>query len=128
MNDPRRGRRVLVVEDEYLIAIQIGAMLRDLGCETVGPVGDVVGAFALITQERPDAALLDICLDVGPSFLLAGVLEQRRIPFAFATGYEGGVLPPRFAAVPRLLKPFGRTELARFLAQAVGLHDRCPIS
>ncbi len=127
MNEPRPGGRVLVVEDEYLTAIQIKNMLRDLGCETIGPVGDVASAFALITQETPDAALLDICLDVGPCFLLAGLLEQRCIPFGFATGYKGSVLPPRFAAVPRLLKPFGRQELARFLTEAVGLDEKVPL-
>lgn len=124
MSDHKSGWRVLVVEDEYLIATQMRAMLRDLGCETVGPVGDVASAFALVMQEQLDAALLDICLDVGPSFLLAGLLEQRRIPFGFATGYQGRALPPRFAAVPRLLKPFGRPELARFLTAARERDDR----
>ena len=101
-----RGKRVLVVEDEYLLADDLRSALEDAGAEVVGPVPDVAGALTMLEAGEPiDAALLDINLNGEPAFPVADAFVDRAIPFAFTTGYDEGAVPARFASVARLEKP-----------------------
>lgn len=112
MTDAMRGKRVLVVEDEYLLADDLRDTLEEEGAEVLGPVADTDGAFALIGPgEQVDAALLDINLSGESVFPLADALVERGVPLAFATGYDRQAIPERFAAVARLEKPVRSREI-----------------
>ena len=109
-------RRILVVEDSALIAIEIEEAVRELGYEVLGPVARLSSAMEIAESQPVDGALLDINLDGVQVFPLADLLRERGVPFLFATGYDRRtVLPPRFGSVPTLAKPFSPSELARLL-------------
>lgn len=111
------GRRILVVEDEYLIADDMRVALLDAGAEVLGPVPTVDAAMSLVaTEARPDAALLDINLGGTMVFDLADTLATRAVPFVFATGYDYSAIPDRFADVPRLQKPVRVRDLLATLS------------
>lgn len=112
------GLRILVVEDQFLIAMSHEEMLHALGCKIVGPVATVEQALAATRKERLDGALLDSNLD-GKSILPAAeTLARRGIPFILVTGYESSSLEPRvIAAAPRLTKPFELEALAEMMAE-----------
>lgn len=101
-------RRVLVVEDDYLMAQDIWHELDGLGLEVIGPVPSVEGALALLASGAtlPDAAILDVNLGGAMVFPVAEVLRDRGVPFVFATGYDPWSLPQAYAGVPCFEKPF----------------------
>ena len=108
--------KILVVEDNLLIAETIGDLVESCGCAVVGPIGDLEGGLALLEEARPDGALLDINLAGTLSFPLATALEARGVPFVFMTGYdEGTIFPREFSAVRRITKPFDHKEVAEVL-------------
>lgn len=116
------GLRLLVVEDESLIAMMIGDMLRDFGCVVVGPAGSVEHAMALIEREAVDGALLDVNLSNGKrSYPVAEALQKRGIPFAFVTGYGEAGLTADFRGVPVLQKPFVADHLRRVIAESIAV-------
>jgi PAS domain S-box-containing protein len=107
-----RGQRVLVVEDEALIAMQIEDVLHQAGCTVVGPASRIADAFDLLYGEGVDAALLDVNVAGDRSFALADILASKGVPFAFVTGFEANsTVPERFQGVPVVAKPFATTEL-----------------
>src|SRR5690606_11040755 len=115
------GRRVLVVEDESLVAMLIETILVDLGCEVVGPVANLDEAVALIRSDaRIDLALLDVNVAGQPVFPAAEALEARGTPFVFAWGYGAGGLPDRWRDRPTLQKPFTEPAIGQALMQAMG--------
>ncbi len=118
---PLQGRRLLVVEDEPLVSMDIRAGLEDAGAEVVGPAGTSEEALALIETRRIDAALLDGNLRGRPVDDIAAALARRNIPFAFVTGYGAQSLPRPFTQAAILSKPFSRQQL---LEAAVQLLDR----
>jgi PAS domain S-box-containing protein len=105
------GKRILVVEDEPLLAMDMEAMLAAAGCSIVGPAGALDQAKLLIAQEECDAALLDANLAGRSVDDLAAALTQRNIPFAFVTGYGRDGLPQGFREALLLGKPFGCDQL-----------------
>jgi len=111
------GWRILVVEDEYVIAVDLAASLEDLGVAVVGPVRSVAEALALIEREATlDAAVLDVNLGAEKVFPVARSLQARGVPFVFATGYDHWIIPSAFEKVPRFEKPVDTAELVRALA------------
>jgi CheY-like chemotaxis protein len=121
MNAGIRGKRVLVVEDEYLLADDLREALEREGAEVLGPVPDTDGAYALIgTGERVDVAVLDINLNGASVFPLADALVERGTPLAFATGYDRQAIPERFAAIARLEKPVRPGDIIATLASLAG--------
>jgi DNA-binding NtrC family response regulator len=111
-----RGARILIVEDEYLLADDLNNALADAGAHVLGPAASVDDATALIEKESAiDAAVLDVNLRGDMVFPLADILRDRGIPFAFATGYDDWALPPRFADAPRVEKPFKSERVADIL-------------
>jgi CheY-like chemotaxis protein len=101
-----QGRRVLVVEDEYLLAEDLREELEDQGAEVMGPVASVADALALLESGPvPDMAFLDINLGGEMAYPVADALRARDIPFIFATGYEAHAIPKAYADVPRVEKP-----------------------
>lgn len=105
------AKRVLIVEDDYLIAEGLSRAIEDDGFAVIGPVDTVAGALGLIGREQPDGALLDVRLRQGDTLEIARVLRQRGVPFAVVSGYTRDSLPPEMAAAPFLAKPLGEFEL-----------------
>ena len=106
------GRRVLVVEDDYLVARATAQLLRELGCVVVGPASSAEEACELIRAEPVDVALLDITLTPGTSAPAARRLLYRGIPFIFITGYGSmGMLPDDLRGYRVLHKPVDEETL-----------------
>ncbi len=105
------GYRILVVEDDMMIALFIEETLQSLGCVVVGPVGKLHVALRLATDEPLDAAILDVTIRGGQTFPVAEQLMSRGIPFLFASGYGDWALPQAFRDQARLTKPFTAREL-----------------
>lgn len=109
------GLRVLLVEDNFLIADDIEQELREAGCRIIGPAPRVERGLALATTEPLDGALLDVNLSGEMCFPIADVLIERGIPFMFLTGYGEAAVPPAYRAMPRLSKPFDHRDLLRLV-------------
>jgi two-component system, response regulator PdtaR len=111
------GARVLVVEDEFVIALEVEFLLRDFGCEVLGPVPSVARALELLGRERPDAAPLDLDLLGGTAVPVAELLASMRVPFALVTAYDPTPIEaPALRGMPHLGKPVGHDTLRRMLA------------
>jgi DNA-binding LytR/AlgR family response regulator len=115
-----QGRRVLVVEDEFLVAMDLELMLGEPGCEVVGPIGDLATALRAAQEESFDLALLDVKVGGEPVTGVAEALVERGVPIVFCTGYQAANLPERYSAVPTLMKPFQAADIAAALQRAVG--------
>lgn len=107
--------RVLVVEDEAIIALAIEDMLAELGCNAVGPALTAEAAKRHAQSDEFDAAVLDINLRGESSEGVARALRDRGVPFCFSTGYESGDVPSGFEAVPLLRKPYTAENLGAVL-------------
>jgi two-component sensor histidine kinase len=106
--------RILVVEDEPLVALQLQSDLEGDGHEVVGPAGDLAEGIALARQEDIDAAFIDVSLGEDTSAAIADQLLARQIPFVFATGYtDVRMLPEHLRSVPRLAKPYAIDDVRR---------------
>ncbi|MBV8912128.1 MAG: response regulator [Acetobacteraceae bacterium] len=117
MTDRLRGRRLLVVEDEYAIATELVCWLEDEGVEVVGPVGTVDEALALVAREAQHlhGAMLDINLHDQLVYPVADALSDVGVPFVFTTGYSASAIPPAYADVPRCMKPLDGAQLRRLI-------------
>jgi CheY-like chemotaxis protein len=120
------GRRILLVEDMSLAALELDKLLRCAGIETVGPAARLEQALVLAERERLDGAVLDINLDGKMVFPVAEVLRRRGVPFVFLTGYgDGAALPRKFRSERRLIKPVRTEELKVALADALTRAPAC---
>jgi DNA-binding response OmpR family regulator len=116
----QRGRRILLVEDEALIALDVQDGLEDAGYVVAGPAARLDRAVALASSEAIDAAVLDVNLAGVQVWPVAEILRQRGIPFLLVTGLSTGSGLPAFCArVPRLAKPFVRAALLDKLAEVL---------
>lgn len=106
MGAPLRGKRVLVVEDEYFIATELRRALSGAEAVVVGPTGHLAKGQALLDAQPVDLAVLDVNLEGAMSYPIADRLTDDAVPYLFLTGYDGWALPQRYADVPRLAKPF----------------------
>ncbi|NYT39179.1 response regulator [Sphingomonas sp. R-74633] len=110
------GLRVLIVEDEPVVAMYLEDMLEALGCETIGPASRLAEGIALAEAGGFDAAILDINLGGERSTPIAQMLRERGLPFAFASGY--GNPPEGFGeGVPMIEKPYREAQVAGALGQ-----------
>lgn len=109
-------KRVLVVEDEVLLALTLEDHLANFGWTVVGPYHDLRSARAAADSEAFDCAILDVNLNGEMVFPLAEHLQTRAIPFLFVTGYAEANLPEHLRAVPRVGKPYDGVVLTRSLA------------
>lgn len=116
MASPLAGRRILVVEDEMLVALLLHDMLIDLGCLVVGPAASVAEALGMIETRPLDAAILDVNLGGQMSYPVADALIARNLPFVLSTGYASNRLQEGYRALPALQKPYHATELREALA------------
>jgi CheY-like chemotaxis protein len=113
------GIRVLVVEDEFLVATLIDDMLTSAGCVVSGPIPRLAEALDAVHSGCFDAAVLDVNLAGDRIDPVADVLSRRNVPFVFVTGYSTGALPTVHAGRPRLCKPFKMADLLGMLASVV---------
>ncbi len=118
--------RVLVVEDEFLIASLIERHLATLGCTVAPPAATVEAALATLAEWDIDAAIVDVNLRGDTSFPVADALDARSIPFLFTTGYGQSGLPERYRRSPVLQKPFRMKELEAALG-ALGMKSRTQV-
>lgn len=113
------GRRVMLVEDQILIAMSLEADLTDYGLVVTGIAPDSATAFEMIRRDPPELAVLDVNLRNEDSFGVAAALQDLGVPFVFATGYGGDFEPPpRFGAVPVVDKPYHISDVLSGLRQA----------
>ena len=113
--------KILVVEDDALIAMELQERLQDLGYEVLGPVATMEDAERVIGETRPDAALLDANLAGVSSVPIGLKLVGMGIPLAFCTGYNQiKNAPPELANAPILTKPISDADLAAGLKKLVG--------
>ena len=111
-----KGRHVLILEDEVIVAFALEDMLIDLGA-SVTMATTIEQAFAALAGEDISLAVLDVNVNGVKSYGVAEQLAARGIRFLFATGYGDAEHPAHFAAAPTLTKPYNRQQLANFLAR-----------
>jgi DNA-binding NtrC family response regulator len=114
-----KGLRVLIVEDEFLLAMSLEDDLVLAGCAPVGPFSSLASATEATRREEFDLAILDVNLNGEPIYPLADELLSRRKPFVLVTGYGAASLPERFRDLPRLPKPYDLASLVREISRAV---------
>jgi DNA-binding NtrC family response regulator len=116
-----KGARILIVEDERLVASYLEELLGMQGCIVIGPAMRVHEALALIERERPEAAILDLNLYGEPTIAVAEALAARHVPFIVVTGYGAEHVPDESALqqAPRLGKPFRSRHLLQVLADTM---------
>jgi CheY-like chemotaxis protein len=117
-----RDRRILVVEDEYLIAMSLQDALENAGSVVVGPVPSVEKAIKTIELDpHIDAAVVDVNLGGVLAYPVADMLIARKIPFVFTSGYEDNVLRNRYAQVKNCPKPYLFRAMEEALVEAMSL-------
>lgn len=111
------GRRILIVEDDCITAMDLAETLSAAGAQVIGPAGTIGGALDLLQhQPRPDIALLDVEVEGAYVFDVADELVRRDVRIVFTTGYERSEIPPRFRGVPHCEKPIGIAAITRALS------------
>lgn len=115
--------RVLVVEDEALLAETLCDLIADAGCEPVGPSATVAVALGLIAETRIDAAILDIRLVSEMSYPVAYALRRRGIPLMFLTSYQQCDLPEELSDAVLVEKPFSPTLLIGTMRRLMSQRD-----
>jgi two-component SAPR family response regulator len=114
------GLRILIVEDEFLLAMELEALLQQRGCMILGPVSSVGHALGMLDGEQPDVALLDVNLKGERATPVAAALQARGVPFVLITGYSGPQLSePELRNAPRIDKPVNCRLLKRAVETAL---------
>jgi CheY-like chemotaxis protein len=115
-----RDRRILVVEDEYLVAMSLAEALQDAGSIVLGPVPSVDKAIETIESEpQIDGAVVDVNLGGLLAYPVADLLIARKIPFVFTSGYEDNLLRDRYSQVKNCAKPYLFTAMEDALVEAM---------
>jgi CheY-like chemotaxis protein len=121
VNSHHSGCRVLVVEDEALVAMQVKSDLESAGHVVVGPARTLAQGIELARDNELDFALLDLRLGDDLSTQVAEQLISRGIPFAFSTGYaDRGILPKHLQTIPCLAKPYAIGGVCRMVDRLIG--------
>jgi CheY-like chemotaxis protein len=125
MSDAVAGKHILVVEDDYFVAVDLSSELEQLGASVVGPAGSVRAALTLLANPDMtlDAATLDVNLNGDLIYPVADTLLARRIPFVFCTGYDQRAIPAEYHSVRRCNKPFQIHSVIRALAEELRSRD-----
>ena len=119
-SSPLRGRHILVVEDEFILALDLEQLFDAEGCRVLGPAATVPDALRILaTEPRADAAVLDINLGGTRSVPVAEALAEQGVPFIAATAYPE--LPePVFDGVPVLAKPYAPRQVREAVIKLLG--------
>jgi DNA-binding response OmpR family regulator len=116
--------RILIIEDELLVALMIEEMCREMGYRVSGVAHTAEMARDEMAKRNFDAVLLDVSLAGQHQYKTAELLMAAGIPFAFVTGYDY-LVDPRHAQIPVLQKPFGPAQLYSFLEALIGADASC---
>jgi PAS domain S-box-containing protein len=122
-----QGLRVLIVEDEPLLAMELGTEIEEAGAETIGPASSCAQALELVRNARPDLALLDGNLNGERIDAVADELAAYGTPFAFVSGYGREHLPEHHADRPIIAKPFVAAEVVAVVAQLAQERAAAPV-
>ncbi|MDA0742528.1 MULTISPECIES: response regulator [Brevundimonas] len=123
MTDIFTGRRVLIVEDESLVAMLLETILSDMGCDVIGPESNVDDGLRIASGTGElDAALLDVNVAGQEVFPVAEALKARGVPFVFSTGYGEAGLPEHWRGNPTVQKPFTEGAIRDALMKALNIH------
>jgi len=115
------NRRILLAEDEGLIALDVEAMLQGFGCEVVGPLSELEDILLALQAQPIDGALLDVNLRGRQVFEILPEILRRKIPVVLTSGYDDSTLFPRaFRELPRISKPFDEATLRRVCTIVMG--------
>lgn len=121
MTQVLKDYRILVVEDESLVAMLLETILEDMGCVPIGAASSVDEGLAFVANEaRIDGALLDVNVAGTEIFPVAEALKARGVPFVFSTGYGSGGLPDHWKDNPTIQKPFTEATVRDALMKALG--------
>ncbi|MGA2127356.1 MAG: response regulator [Xanthobacteraceae bacterium] len=118
MSSDKPSLRILVIEDEAMVAMLLEDMLIELGHQVVATAGEMHRAVKLASELTVDLAIVDVNLHGEPAYPLATILTGRRVPFFFATGYGAAGLKQEWRGVTALQKPFQARELAAAISRA----------
>lgn len=113
------GKRVLVVEDEFMVAVLVEDLLAEQGCVVVGPFARVSDALTAAVEEQIDLAILDVNIDGVDVFPVAEALDKKGVPFVFVTGYGAAAIPRDRPSWEACSKPFRFDVLAGMLVSKV---------
>lgn len=116
--------RVLILEDEPIIAMELQETLEGFGYTVVGPAHSCEAALELLWSGKVDAAILDLILGEGTCEVVADELSLNGIPYAFASGYDSHALHDRFPDVPVITKPSASKDVANVLRGLLNRPDR----
>lgn len=119
LGQPQAGTRVLIVEDDSIIAMTAEDMLDEIGCKTAAIATNVRDALARADDTEFDIALLDLNLHDEDSLPVARRLRENGKPFVFATGYDGLPTGSGFSDAPVISKPYRIDQLAEMIAKAL---------
>lgn len=115
------NRRILVAEDEGLIALDLESILQGFGCEVIGPLSELDDILAAIHSQPMDGALLDVNLRGRQVFEILPEFIRRNIPVVLTSGYDDATLfPSLFRELPRIAKPFDPATLRRICVSTMG--------
>lgn len=114
-----KGLRLLIVEDEALIAMMIQDVIRDAGAEVVGPAANVDMAMSALREQAVDGAILDVNLSGQRIDPVANALRARKIPFLFLTGYGKSGIGERFPSATVITKPFNDADLLKTVDRVI---------
>ncbi len=124
---PLAGMHVMLLEDNMIVALETEDLVRALGAKQVWAVASIAAADDLLARHAVDFAVLDVNVGDETSLALAARIDQRRIPFIFASGYGGNVDPNgRFASVPVVGKPYQSEQASRAIMQVLRAHRSAP--
>lgn len=108
-----RGRRILVVEDDYFIAQDLVDGLSEEGASVLGPAATIDEALDLLAADKAvDCAVLDVNMHGDPVYPVADALDERSIPYVFATGYNPDAIDRKYARVACCEKPVRASQIA----------------
>ncbi|HEY6644227.1 response regulator [Povalibacter sp.] len=121
-SDLLRGLKILLVEDDFIVAFDMQGLLQDYGAEVLGPVSSVAEGQAIVASQQADAAVLDVNLNGEFVFALAGQLRQQGVPLLFATAHadDDALFPAPERTAPRVAKPVLPSVLIAQLRKLVG--------
>ena len=113
------GRRIFLVEDQFIIAMEMERALKQAGCVVIGPVGRLKAAMEVARTEAFDFAVLDVNLFGEWVFPVADILESRGIPLLLATGYGLSAVPKGGRAWPVVAKPYDAEQVLDYIIEAL---------
>lgn len=118
--DQLKNKRILVVEDEFLLADDLAKTIARRGATLIGPVASVPAGLSVAGDTKViDAAILDINLRNVLSYPIAEILQDRGVPFLFTTGYDHELVPEKFHHIRKVHKPYDQQEVVDRLAELI---------